>query len=286
VTFTVVLLIPALVLAIVGLFVFAGCTLVAPLDEHHAAGESYPHMILHEPNLLSYWRLGETHPAGPTATDSDPTLPQPGSYNGNVTSAPGVLTLAHDTTDTCVAFDGSSEYVEVPYHLLVNPPGAFSVEAWIKPAFVAAKASVIVGSYERQPDRGYRLRVHRVSQQPPTVRAEIRIADATKGFQMATADFDLSDPTNDGWHHIVATYNPPDVALYLDGHPVGTATVANYAPVQAGTPLRIGAGRDESTPPVPGAPPDFFFSGRIDEVALYARALDDVPHHFAVGTGK
>jgi Concanavalin A-like lectin/glucanases superfamily len=282
VTLMVALLIPVLVLAIVAVFVFAGCTLIAPLDEHHAAGtESYSDTVTNHSNLLHYWRLGE-NPSTGQAKDIG-AIPRWGTYTGGgLTSVSGVLSVeAIDRSDMCVRFNGSTDYVAVANFPALNPP--FTIEAWIRPDFVTAMGSVVLGSYETQPDRGYRLRVHRISQQPVVVRAEIRIADAGAAagprFQMAFGDL-VEDPLHDGWHHLVATFNPPNMALFVDGTAVGAAQVSSYAGVQSATPFRIGAGRDESTPPLPDAPPDAFFQGRVDEVALYGGAYTDVADHY------
>ncbi|MBV9664550.1 MAG: hypothetical protein JOZ37_11330, partial [Actinobacteria bacterium] len=68
------------------------------------------------------------------------------------------------------------------------------------------------------------------------------------------------------------------------------AAVAYKAADTANDPFRIGAGRNESQSPLPGAPvpPANFFVGRIDEVALYDRALDVtvIADHFAKATTK
>jgi Concanavalin A-like lectin/glucanases superfamily len=282
VTLMVALLIPVLVLAIVAVFVFAGCTLIAPLDEHHAAGtESYSDTVRNHSNLLHYWRLGENPSTGQAADIG--SMPRSGTYKGGgLTSLSGVLSVeAMDPSDMCVGFDGSTGYVEVPNFPPLNPP--FTIEAFIRPANVTVAGFVVLGSYETQPAQGYRLRVHRISQQPVVVRAEIRIADAGAAagprFQMAVGNL-VEDPLHDGWHHLVATFDPPHVALFVDGTAVDAAQVSSYAGVQSATPFRIGAGRDESTPPLPGAPPDAFFQGRVDEVALYGRAYTDVADHY------
>ena len=75
---------------------------------------------------ISYWRLDET--SGTTATDfqhantgayvGSPTLGQPGALSGD--------------PDTAVAFNGTSQYVSVPYSASLNP-ATFSVEVWAKP---------------------------------------------------------------------------------------------------------------------------------------------------------
>jgi hypothetical protein len=97
----------------------------------------------------------------------------------------------------------------------------------------------------------------------------------------------------------VATYGTDAGAkklkLYVDGLlkgelPGPSDPPVNYIPAQPTgpnqPPFRVGAGRKESDPT--NITPDQFFKGRIDEVALYNKALDaaTVKTHFDKATTK
>ena len=92
------------------------------------------------------------------------------------------------------------------------------------------------------------------------------------GFETSTGTdnfITISSKTyNDGiWHYAVATYDGLSLKLYIDG--VQIASLSTTAiPDHAGTqPVRIGA-NSISTPP-----PNGFFTGNVDEVRVWNRAL-------------
>jgi hypothetical protein len=70
------------------------------------------------------------------------------------------------------------------------------------------------------------------------------------------------------WHHLAGTYDGVTVRLYVDGVEQGTGTPAtsaiNYALADNNT-FRIGGYRSSCV--------DFLFTGDIDEVQIFNRAL-------------
>jgi concanavalin A-like lectin/glucanase superfamily protein len=246
---------------------------------------AYPKLILTESgkSLRSYWRLGEA-PGGATATDSDPIQPKDGTYHGGVTlGAQGVLRLGTDPNDTAADFDGTTAYVELAYDPLVNPPADFTIEAWINPT---TGPGVVVASYDVQPPRGFVLEVVQVSATVKNV--QVRIGE---GNQFGTVAVDLGpDTVHGGWRHVVVTHQGSGAAavlsLYVNAAVPAQLPGVNYTSVKQNTspPFRIGAGRDESAPG--GTAAANFFKGRIDEVALYDKALDaqTIKTHFDVAT--
>ena len=94
-------------------------------------------------------------------------------------------------------------------------------------------------------------------------------------------------PANDGrWHHVVGVCDEAGghVYLYMDGVLVGTGAItAGSGLLSSSMPLTIGARESANNSPVSY---DFQFIGKIDEVAIYSRALTaaDVQNHF-LGSG-
>jgi large repetitive protein len=90
---------------------------------------------------------------------------------------------------------------------------------------------------------------------------------------------------NDGaWHHLAATQGAAGMALYLDGVRVGTNTATTN---QAGNGFwRIGG--DTISVNWPGKPTATYFSGSLDETAIYPTALSasTVAEHYALGSGN
>ena len=192
-----------------------------------------------------------------------------------------------DPADKAVEFLGNLGYVEAPYNALRNPPLSFSLEAWINTSAAQANAEYVVSSCTVNGDgtlaSGYALDVAFNN----NLRARARIG-AAPGAQVMI-EFDLRDPSVGqvvgNWWHLVMSFDGATrkLSLFVNGQIRATATtlpaVANFAPAQAGTPLRIAFG------PVPGST---FFKGKIDEVALYNPPLAEatVLKHFNAALTK
>ena len=73
--------------------------------------------------------------------------------------------------------------------------------------------------------------------------------------------------TTNAWHHVAVTRSGPTFTFYLDGSSIGTATSDATVP-DANAPLTIGKG-DGAT----NIEQHDFMGGRIDEVAIYDRAI-------------
>lgn len=70
------------------------------------------------------------------------------------------------------------------------------------------------------------------------------------------------------WTHLAGTYDGTQAILYVGGEMVATAPLTGTFPADT-TPLILGGNANGTTPVV-----SEFFPGRIDEIALYNRALD------------
>ncbi|MFF5977140.1 LamG-like jellyroll fold domain-containing protein, partial [Streptomyces sp. NPDC012769] len=89
--------------------------------------------------------------------------------------------------------------------------------------------------------------------------------------------------TDDAWHHAVLTAQGGTQTLYLDGNQVGQVTGA-AVDHQANTHTYLGGGYTTWWPAGPGAVS--YFTGRIDEVAVYKRPLTarQVANHYQART--
>ncbi len=258
-------------------------------DEEAKLAKKYENVVKAEPNLVSHWRLSEGE-GNAVALDSAPDDPRPGEYKnlpGIQRTVQGALALVADTNDKAAQFDGVQGYVEVPYHLMLNPPLDFSVEAWINPTGTTADPQIVVGSYDIDAAKVVRGYVIEVEMSPaPLVRARIGF-----GSDATAIEASLGDGTeHGGWRHIVITYDnvAKQLKLYVnsdDGAPDkemgGTTGPPVFFVSNSSKPLRIAAGVGGA-----GGAASQFFKGRIDEVALYRAALDGlrVRAHFLAGT--
>jgi hypothetical protein len=205
---------------------------------------------------VSHWRLGEA--SGSTAADAQGA--NPGSYQNEPTL--GQTTLAASASDTAVGFDGVNDSVQVPSSSSLNLTSGFSLEAWIRPSSLPASgsfASVLskANAYSLQ-FNGSQLEFT-IVQNGTSQRCQAAVGAVVAG----------------GTYHVVGTYDGNIQRLYVNDTQVA-ARVQTGAASTNGNALRIGS-RDGLSE---------FFSGTIDEVAVYNSSLTpgQVDSHFVAAS--
>jgi hypothetical protein len=170
-------------------------------------------------------------------------------------------------------FDGQTSVMDVDYAESLNPD-AFTLEARVRTDGSGKDFQTIISSRDDQLDpadgirsRGYMLYV------APEGNLEFWTGQGA-GWHELEGPFLWTDE----WTHIAATFEPTDrdgaviigtKRLYVNGELSVEQADCRYAPHAARRhPLRIGAGQNESSP-------TYFFSGKICDVAVYGRVLDD-----------
>jgi hypothetical protein len=218
-------------------------------------------------DMISYWMLDET--SGTTYYDS---------YNGNhgTASAPAPTPSTDAVVGGSQSFNGSSQYIRVADDASLDwaSDDSFTIEVWAKLTNCNTRNKVMIGRDNR----------------PGGVHWWLGCGISTK-----TAVFNLigtdntgiavtgSKTINDGqWHHIVAVRDESQDQnrLYVDGQLDGTASFNYTAGFDATTTLGIGYMAYTGTP-------DYFYDGRLDEIALYSRALAaaEILEHYNLGLG-
>ena len=221
---------------------------------------------------VAYWRLDET--GGGTAYDYVAT--HDGTATGSVTyqdTALGGGALAGGgDTDGSVAFNGSGVFV-VPFYPELNQ-SIYSIELWTYDSGTATTWASPVAIRNTSGTSGF-----------------IVYAGDPSGYlgytwQHWTAigngfDYGVGPAINNySWTHLVGTYDGTNEALYVNGAPVETHTTTFVT--NSTVPLTIGAGNAYSTLFAP-------FSGGVDEVAYYGRALSPnqvMGHYLLAGYGN
>jgi len=158
--------------------------------------------------------------------------------------------------DTASAFTGSV-WVNVPYAPALQHTTAFSVEAWINPSAASGLHDIIDACSDSASTHGYELASNGTNWLFRTGNSLI-----TSGAVYT----DLNGPavTPGVWQHVVAAFDGTNKNLYVNGVLVGTqATTVLPSPVS----LYVGAGLPNNV--APGQ----YFSGTIDEPAVYRQAL-------------
>ena len=152
-----------------------------------------------------------------------------------------------------LAVDGNGDFVDIAHSARLNP-GAVTASVWAYPDEGSSGYRSPVTSRDDSPQRGY----------------IIYLADAGNWqfwIGNGTGWSTVVGPTAllDEWTHVTATYADSQMALYVNGCPVGETE--GTISLNTEQPLRIGAGASES------ADGNYFFQGLIDDVRIYDRAL-------------
>ncbi len=213
---------------------------------------------------VAYWRLDEPE-GSTTAVDAA------GSFDGTYeTGDAGTITYAVATgipseTDTAVAVKGKAR-VRIPYALELNPYGAFTAEAWVKPNTLAADSQDYRTAFSSM---GSGPTGWLVYQQPDNTWAWVIFADNW----VATWVYDTADVINTNtWYHIVLTREGSLFTFYVNGKSVGSTEYDIYNPNRNGK-TDLGWRSDDGWNP---------FDGAIDDVAFYNKALtfEQVLNHY------
>ncbi len=196
---------------------------------------------VNDPTLVAHWALDETE--GSIVYDSV-------AANDAVVIGEPVWQPAGGAVDGALAFDGIDDYVSTPF-ILDPSDGAFSVFAWLKGG---AAGQVIISQTGganwllADPSEG-RLRT-----------SLSRPAGGRSAPQPLISEFVITDGN---WHHVGFVWDGSNRMLYVDDVEVARDTQVGLESSEGG--LYIGAGKNLE--------PGSFFSGLIDDVRIYDRAI-------------
>lgn len=190
-------------------------------------------------------------------------FPGDGNPNDFVENAAGTLrngtAFAPGMVGQAFSFDGQDDYMELPMFILPTSVGAFTIEAWIKPANVSTGR--IVDHAAPGGADGFLLELSG---------GHLR---AAFGANVANG----SAPIQTGaYTHVAAVYDGSNIRLYVNGALDGTtpATTPGAISRNSQNPF-IGAGRSPATA----------FDGQIDEIEFYLRALTSADIQAVAGAG-
>jgi hypothetical protein len=231
----------------------------------------YPSTVLAQ-GPVGYWRLNETTPPQPPITTAANLgslgATGNGTYNGGqgfYRGFPGALA----NSDTAVHFDGTSQFVSVPYDATLNP-STFTIEGWLSADNIAANCALSCGIFASAGRSGWLI--YQTSQ----TGYELRMyKDQTTAFAVDV----VGTTTNvvGVYTHVVATFDGTTAKMYLNGALANSGTLnAPYVFGTNGSGFTIGERADAA----------FLWAGKADEVAYYNTALDanTIAAHYACAT--
>lgn len=206
---------------------------------------------------LVFWRLSETVGTTVASTGSLSATGQVlnGAALGHDGPRPPVWP-GFESGNAAASFDGLNDKIDVAANPAFNPP-SFTIEAWARPE--AAGGGVlrsVVTCRNSSPTRGFALYAG------DDGRWQFWLGNGTSWSVAYGPEVVIGR-----WTHLAGSYDSATqlMKLFVNGVPAQELTSA-YAQ-NTTRPLRIGAGRTETAG-------DYFFSGAVDEVALFDRALE------------
>jgi len=195
---------------------------------------------------VAYWKLNETE--GDIAYDSV-------AANDAVVFGDVVWQPEGGQVDGALSFDGTGNYVSTNF--VLNPAdGPFSVFAWIKGG---GPGQVIISQTD-----GTGMGATWLSADPTDGKLMTRLMPPSTGLrippQPLVSEFVITDGN---WHRIGFVWDGSNRILYVDEVEVAKDTQTGLGSSEGG--LYIGAGKNLE--------PGSFFSGLIDDVRIYNRAV-------------
>ena len=171
--------------------------------------------------------------------------------------------------DYSLSFNGTKEYVSVPFDSSMNPSGNFSVSAWVKLSNKNAYRSAVTSRSETvngNQTGGYMLYISNAN------KWQFWNGFGNTGglWKQANSSTRIIENT---WQMQTVTYDHANthMRLYVDGVLVAQNNSASLV-ANTDKPLYIGAGRTNKHPHDVD-PPQFHFNGKIDDVAIWNSML-------------
>ena len=224
--------------------------------------DRYSAVVQATPNLAAYWKLAET--SGTTAADSSGN-----SRNLTYTGSPSLVatTAVPSNTDEAVDFNGSTQYAigGGASNTGLQGGNALSLECWVVADAFGNRCPA--GLFGSGTDKGYWINVTATG---------IGLWISTNGSNQTLCEWSTTINANTVYH-IVGTFDGSNARIYING--VLRNTVAITGPVwTVATASAFAIGRL-------GALSSDYFDGRIDDVAVYNRALTlaEIQQHYNAG---
>lgn len=175
------------------------------------------------------------------------------------------------------SFDGTTGYVLIPSSAALQPPDAISIDAWVYPTKFNGPGSfggrVIISKYNTFVPAARGVSWELMVRESGRVLWSVVDDAQPNSYFNAITDVPL---TLGAWSHVAATFDTAtqEIAVYINGQKVPTSCEpgTECGPVtkllQSPSDVMIGAATYNSLPGIGG-----FWSGRIDEVEVFNRAL-------------
>ncbi len=178
------------------------------------------------------------------------------SGNSNNLTNSGATYSAAGQFNTAMSFNGSSSYMYVADTSSLNATSSLTVSAWFKISADQSNYSTLVSKFASGSSNGWNLAVDNGA---GSARFWVKVGATNKVVTFSNNLISLNV-----WHNLTGVYDGSAVKIYLDG--VEKSTVAAAGTItNSSDSLLVGR--------LYPATSDFYFSGSIDEVAVWTRGL-------------
>lgn len=242
---------------------------------------SYYDLVRTHPNLVAYWRLGES--SGNTANEVRGL--HPATYSSNNGAAAGAPQAYSQTgalsgsSNKAILFNNApadGHCALVSDHADFDISGQLTLECWVK---IAADAGLPSGS-------AIFSKLDIATGPPQQSYGLMMFNPRIFGFRIGTSGSLLgcaagADATAGVWYYLVGVYDGSHCRLYQDGVEIASSSVGSVTIANTAHPVYIGGNYID-----PGGSPKYQFPGYVDEAAIYNTALSptEVADHYAAAS--
>ncbi len=197
---------------------------------------------------LYHWQLDET--IGLSASDA--------TGHGNTARLRGSPVWGQGKYGNALTFDGVNDYLSTS--LLQTNPNVFTLSLWFRTASTTGGKLIGLGNAQTGTSGHYDRHLYMSN--------DGKVYFGCYNGSVQTINTTLACNDN-AWHYAAATLSSAGMALYIDGTLVGAKTTVTSGEINSGY-WRMGF--DDVTG-WQGAPSSRYFSGQLDDIRVYDRAL-------------
>ncbi len=229
---------------------------------------------------FAFWRLGEDAGTTVAVNQGSAGTALDGAYSGVAYGQDGLATSVNPSA----RFDGTS-LVTLPTDAALNDStvATRTIELWFDADSLPADGQHAVLYEQGGHSRGFNVHLEGTADGP------LLVVGSWTGSNTNFLATPVAIGTGDT-HHVVLSYDAPDNLMYglLDGQVFGADGDVPEIPAHSNTSAIGGIAGGQTTFRSGNSAGDAFFSGRIDEVASYDRALSlgEIRDNFRVATGE
>lgn len=208
--------------------------------------------------LVGYWPLRGT----PNDHGSDQAV----KHDGTVINGPTIADGRFGEANGSYRFNGVDQRISITDHAELKPTNSFTLAAWVYMDNWNLCRTQTMGIVSNTESSGFGFWCNETAA-PGALAFYVRTSAGAYTMVQFTPPTELNR-----WHHISGTVQGQRITLFWDGKPVSQANFGSVISVVHTTTQALTIGAD----PIPVAPgAASFFQGRIADVRLYSRSLNE-----------